>query len=263
MTLDRRAKREHSVLAGSSNFCQAQGLGAAPLVPQVVAAYLALGLDGRASSTKGTYHSVLRHLGGIGTPKSAPRFSGSLAPPPYNAAERAALYSIASAQRRRWRVHSALALLALGLGAGLRAGELIAVKGRDVSILGKVVYLRVGGARTRDVVVGAPEAHLVLRLATEPDAYLFHPEEAERSYPNFVNDFCRQLAADPCAPRLSAARSRSSYICDHLVAGTDLSVLLERCGIKDVESLIRYSVHVPAAPHTKAALRHQLAAERP
>ena len=89
---------------------------------QVIAAYLALGLGGRAPSTKGTYRSVLRHLAEVDAPKAAPRFAGSLAPSPYGAGERAELYSIASSQRRPWRVHSALVLLAFGLGAGLCGG---------------------------------------------------------------------------------------------------------------------------------------------
>jgi hypothetical protein len=40
-------------------------------------------------------------------------------------------------------------------------------------------------------------------------------------------------------------------------------VLLEMSGIQEVESLLRYSLHVDGAPHSKAALRHQLATERP
>jgi hypothetical protein len=78
-----------------------------------------------------------------------------------------------------------------------------------------------------------------------------------------VNDFCRQLVADPAAVKLSANRCRSSFICDHLAAGTPLSVLLEMSGIKEVESLLRYAVHVKDAPHSKAALRRQLATEHP
>ena len=88
------------------------------------------------------------------------------------------------------------------------------------------------------------------------------PQDAERSYPNFVNDFCRCLVRDPGATKLSVDRSRSSFICDHLATGTPLSVLLEMSGIKEVESLLRYSRHVDEAPHSKAALRHQLARER-
>jgi hypothetical protein len=109
-----------------------------------------------------------------------------------------------------------------------------------------------------------PYAELLAQVARDtPGEHLFHPQEADRSYPNFVNDFCRQLVADPAAVKLSANRCRSSFICDHLAAGTPLSVLLEMSGIKEVESLLRYAVHVKDAPHSKAALRRQLATEHP
>jgi hypothetical protein len=47
-----------------------------------------------------------------------------------------------------------------------------------------------------------------------------------------------------------------------LAASTALSALLAATGIVEVESLLRYARHVPGAPRSKAALRHQLANER-
>ncbi|HWE66536.1 MAG TPA: hypothetical protein VG298_07820 [Acidimicrobiales bacterium] len=262
MAADRRARREHSVLQGLNRFCAREGLGASPLVAEVIEAYLCLGLEGRAPSTKGTYHSALRHLAHLDAPKGAPRFSGSLAPPPYSASERAELYSIASSQRRPWRVRSALALLAFGLGAGLCGAELVAVKGRDVTGQGDGAWVKVRGGRARTVEVSGHEAKLALELAVVGSAYLFHPHEADRSYPNFVNDFCRGLVADPSAPKFSAPRARSSFVCDHLFAGTALSALLGATGIVEVESLLRFSVQVEGAPGSKAGLRALLASER-
>jgi len=260
MVPDRRATREHSVLVGLESFCREQGL-TSPLAPEVVSAYLCRGLDGRAPSTKGTYHSVLRSLGESTAPKGTPRFAGSLAPSPYDARERAQLYSIASSQRRPWRRYSATMLVALGLGAGLRASELVAARGRDVTVEEAGVALRVRGARQRVVTLRGYEATLLAELVGRKNAYLFHPEEASRSYPNFVNDFCRQLVASPDATKFSAPRARSSYICDQLASGSALSTLLGAAGIVQVESLARYARHVPGAPRSKAALRHQLASE--
>ena len=123
MVLDRRAAREHSVLAGLQGFCHEQGLGSpSPLVTEVIAAYLCQGLRDRAPSTKGTYHSVLRHLARTEEAKGTPRFAGSLAPSPYNLRERAQLYSVASSQRRPWRRYSAQVLLALGIRGGAARG---------------------------------------------------------------------------------------------------------------------------------------------
>lgn len=85
----------------------------------MVEAFAVSGLAGRASSTRGTYRSVLRALGGS-RPAVATPFPGSGAPPPYGAAEGAELFNIASAQRSPWRRSGALAMVALGIGAGLR-----------------------------------------------------------------------------------------------------------------------------------------------
>ena len=263
MVLDRRAAREHSVLAGLHGFCHEQGLGSpSPLVTEVIAAYLCQGLRDRAPSTKGTYHSVLRHLARTEEAKGTPRFAGSLAPSPYTLRERAQLYSVASSQRRPWRRYSAQVLLALGIGAGLRAGELVAVQGRDITINEADVSLRVRGARQRVVTLRGYEATLLGELVGRKNAYLFHPEAANRSYPNFVNDFCRQLVASPDAAKLCAPRARSSYICDQLTSGTALSALLVATGIVEVESLLRYARHVSGAPRSKAALRALLTSQQ-
>ena len=85
--------------------------------------------------------------------------------------------------------------------------------------------------------------------------YLFCPGGADRAYKNFVNNFCYSLEADPAAPRFSSGRARSSFICDHLAAGTPLRQLLYIAGIAEVESLLRYARHVPGAPGSKAELR--------
>jgi len=90
------------------------------------------------------------------------------------------------------------------------------------------------------------------------DAFLFHPQQADRSYSNFVNDFARNLTADPASPKLNSSRCRSSFICDHLVSKTPLSVVLEQTGICEVESLLRYARYVSTAPQSKAALRKQM-----
>ena len=84
-------------------------------------------------------------------------------------------------------------------------------------------------------------------------AHLFRPGPADRGYKN-RHQFACALAADPAAPRLRLGRCRSSFICDHLSAGTPLGELLAITGIGQAESLARYARHVDGAP-PKAALR--------
>ncbi len=80
------------------------------------------------------------------------------------------------------------------------------------------------------------------------------PAPADRGYKNFVTNFAWALAADPAAPRLTMSRGRSSFICDHLAAGTPLREVLAITGICQAESLARYAAHVGGAP-SKAVLR--------
>jgi integrase len=241
-----------------ARFCATQGLDRA-LCPELVEAFVARGLPGRAASTKGTYRSVLRSLGGSTRPAPATPFSGSGAKAPYSAQERAELWSVAASQRSEWRRKSALILLVLGIGAGLRAGELAAAVGDDVTDKPRGVSVRVGGAGGRTVPVSDMYAKTLAQQAKQAGpGYLFCPGGAERAYRNFVNDFCYGLVADPAGPRFSSGRCRSSFICDHLAAGTPLGELLYISGICEVESLLRYARHVPGAPRSKAELRRRL-----
>ncbi len=197
------------VLAVLGRFGSAQGWGPSPpLCAPVVEAFVVAGLAGRAASTKGTYRSVLRSLGGSARPARATPFSGSPAKAPYSGKEREELFAIAACQRQAWRRRSALALLALGIGAGLRAGELAAAVGDDVLRQAEGVAVRVG-RRARRACHGA-YAKTVAQLAKQAGpGYLFCPGGADRAYKNFVNNFSCTLEADPAAPRLSCGRARS------------------------------------------------------
>ena len=244
-----------------ARFGSDQGWGEAPLVAGVIEAFVVGGLAGRASSTRGTYRSVLRGLGGADRAVPATPFAGSAAPPPYSGPERAELFSIAGSQRPGWRRASALAMVGLGLGAGLRAGELVGARGQDVAVGPGGVAVAVGGARARTVPVAGAYAGLVAHLAElAGPGHLFCPGGAERQYPNFVNNFARVLVAEPGAARLCSGRARSSFICDHLEMATPLAELLYMTGIGEVESLLRHARHVGSAPKSKAGLRARLAA---
>lgn len=256
-------RRSHYVGASFARFSQSQGLGdLAPGGHRVIEAYCAMGLVGRASSTKGTYRSVLRQGADPVLLPRRPGYRGSPARAPYSPAERAELLAITRAQPRGWRGEAAQVVLALAMGAGLRAKEIVAARSGDVCVDGTDVVVRVGDqGAARRVAVEAPFASMVAGCAGRGDIYLFHPGEADRRYHNFVNAITATLVCDPAAPRLSLARCRSSYICDRLRAGTRLAALLTATGIAQVESLLRYCAHVEGAPATKAALRHRLAEE--
>ena len=69
--------------------------------------------------------------------------------------------------------------MVFGIGAGLRPGELIALRGSDVSCRGRRVTVRVGGPAARVVPVTADYAGSVLCLShtAEPDTSAFDAPE--------------------------------------------------------------------------------------
>jgi integrase len=264
----RERQRARSVLAGLAGFAARRGISPAPgclLDWDVIEAFCVAGLARRASSTRGTYRSVLYQLAVPVHGKPACRatpFAGARAPAPYSPAGRADLATIARAQRGPAKRASALALVVFGIGAGLRPGELAGLRGCHVTRRGQVVVEVTAGPAPRTVPVAARYAGRALDLAREAGAgFVFRPGPADRAGKNFASIFARRLARDPSAPALSASRCRASFICDHLAAGTPLPALLAIAGIAEAESLARYAAHVPGVSSSKAALRARWHAE--
>jgi integrase len=248
-------------LRGLCRFAGGQGVPAGRefvLDYDVIEAFCVTGLPGARPCTRGTYRSALYRLaapvhgepGQRGTP-----FAGARPPPPYSPAERAELAALAAAQRDPARRASALAVVVFGIGAGLRPGELVALRGSDVTGHGRRVSVQVGGPAPRVVPVTPAYAGRAAGLAAAAGhAHLFRPGPADRGYKNFITNFTRGLAADPAAPRLTLSQCRSSFVCGHLAAGTPVAGLLAITGVARAESLARYARHVEGAP-SKAALR--------
>jgi len=257
----RRRAVAATAVRGLSRFAAARGIPAGReflLDYDVIEAFCVVGLPGRASSTRGTYRSALYELARPvhGPPgQRATPFAGARAPAPYSPAERADVAAVAAAQRDPAKRASALAVVVFGAGAGLRPGELVALRGSDVTRHSRRVSVHVSGSAARVVPVTPGYAGRAAGLAAAAgNAHLFRPGPASRGYKNFVTNFARTLAADPAAPRLTLGRCRSSFICGHLAAGTPVGELLAITGICQAESLARYARHVDGAP-SKAALR--------
>ena len=243
-------------MAAFARFCATQGLDDPPLSHPLVEAFCAQGLPGRTEATAGSYRSVLRRSLGAVPPVGRPRYRGAGAKAPYSPVERAELVSICQAQPKAWRGEAALVVLAAGIGAGLRSGELVAARGGDVGVDSEGVTVSVTGERARTVVVAAPFGEALWAAARRVGKdHLVHPGPASRRYHNFLNALLANLVADPGAPGLSVARCRASYVCDRLGEGVPLSWILRATGIGEVESLLRYAHFVEGAPHTKAGLR--------
>ena len=146
-------------LRGLSRFADSRGIPAGReflLDYDVIEAFCVAGLAGRAPATRGTYRSALYRLAGAvrGLPgQRATPFPGARAPAPYSPGERAELAAIAAAQRDPVKRSSALALAVFGIGAGLRPGELVALRGDDVIPHGRQVVVSASGPAARLVPV--------------------------------------------------------------------------------------------------------------
>jgi integrase len=150
-----------------------------------------------------------------------------------------------------------------GIGAGLRPGEPVALRGGDVFRRGRQVMVYVCGPGARVVPVTADYAGRAWQLARRAGGgHVFRPGPAERGYKNFVTNVALGLTADPAAPRLSLRRARSTFICGHLAAGTPVPVLLAVTGIAEAGSLARYARHVAGISSSKGALRARCRTER-
>jgi integrase len=265
----RRQPVTATALRGLSRFAETRGVPAGReflLDYDVIEAFCVAGLAGRASSTRGTYRSALYRLaaGANGPPGQRPTpFPGARPPPPYSPAERAGPAAVAAAQRDAVKRASALAMVVSGAGAGLRPGELAALRGSGVTRHGRQVVVYVSGPAARVVPVTAGYAGRARQLARRAGSgFVFRPGPAGRGYKNFVTNFARGLAADPAAPQLSMRRARSTFICGHLAAGTPVPVLLAITGIAEAGSLARYARHVSGVSSSKGALRARWRAER-
>ena len=256
-------------LRGLSRFAAGRGIPPSPqflLDYDVIEAFCVAGLPGRTCSTRGTYRSALYRLAEAahGPPGQRPTpFPGAKAPAPYSPAERAELAALAAAQRDPAKRASALALVVFGIGAGLRPGELVALRGSHVTRHGRQVMVQVSGPAARVVPVTAGYAGRAWELAGRAGSvHVFRPGPADRSYKNFVTNFARGLTADPAAPGLSMRRARSTFIRGHLAAGTPVPVLLAITGIAEAGSLARYAQHVAGISLSKGAPRARWRAER-
>ena len=103
-------------------------------------------------------------------------FPGARAPAPYSPAERAELAAVAAAQRDPARRASALAMVVFGIGAGLRPGELVALRGGDIARHGRQVFVHVSGPSARVVPVTAGYAARAWQLARRAGSgHVFRP----------------------------------------------------------------------------------------
>jgi hypothetical protein len=197
-------------------------------------------VEGCAHLTKGTrtnYRTVLRAVGrkNLGPGLFPPQPVGlarSDKEPPYTAAQIAALLAWARGLPTDRMRSNAMALLSLGLGAGLSTQELARVIGTDITADAEGVIVAVTGPGARVVpVLRRWEEEVLARSVAVGGAPYFLPERREilrHHIPNFIE---RCLRTHP-GPRLSVQRLRISWIVGQLRSGTPIQTLAPYAGVK-------------------------------
>lgn len=163
--------------------------------------------------------------------------------PPYNAKQRAELYSWSRTRGTEAGRRDAAVLLALGFGAGLATRELLAVRQRDVADDGSTV--RVRDARRRTVLVDDQWQAVLQRALDEhdPDDWAFRPGRHSASSGQ-VADFVRRTATDL---DIRPARMRSTWLCQRLEQNIAVDALLAQSGLQTYAALDRYRSFLPVS----------------
>jgi integrase len=152
------------------------------------------------------------------------------AKPPYGAAEIAGYLRLAAAQPTEARRMRAQALICLGAGAGIVAGELRHLRGSDVVWRAGGLVVIVGGRRARVVPVLARfQAPLAETARFAGGRYLTGGAEPGRR--NLTDELARALSGDAALPRLEPGRLRSTWLleCARLIG---LGAFMEAAGIR-------------------------------
>ncbi|KRC61184.1 hypothetical protein ASE14_09655 [Agromyces sp. Root81] len=176
-----------------------------------------------------------------------PTFSSTQVPlenQPYSQSELTAISGWAAGQpTERWR-HNASAIVALAGGCGLRASELIQVRGQDLHTSGERIAVHVDGAPPRFAPTLAfwEQTLRTLRDHTHPDEHLFIIEEGVRSARK-VPAFIARTRGQSFRP--TAERLRATWIHTLVAAGLPADLILQTAGLKSAISLNPYLAQLP------------------
>lgn len=206
--------------------------------------FIAVGLPQyRSDSGRNTIRSRLLRMSHVltSTPVAPPvlRPLGRSDPSaPYSAKEIAILKSWAIAQSTAQRKWNAEALLSLGLGAGLAGREIINLTVDDIRSDDFGVVVAVHGERPRQVpVLREWERALVAGVRSDGGGGWLFRDNRISANRNLITDFVSRSTGKI---QLQARRMHSTWIVQHLEAGTALVPLMRAAGLESPEALDRF-----------------------
>ena len=196
----------------------------------------------RQGSTRGRRRSLLLRvgeaLGTIPVPPALPPLAAATPSAPYtpNEVDEVVRWALSQSERDG---PSALALVALGLGAGLPTRDVAKVRARDVRADGEAIYLDDRVVPVLDDWVD--DLGTLARKASTREEPLFRPGVAWSK--NVVTVFVSRSLGSGMRP--STQRMRATWLVHHLGSGTPMQDLLSAAGLQSMDALVRYERFLP------------------
>jgi integrase len=214
----------------------------------VIERFVLMECDGLSPATRRTLRTNLRALA-RSLERYPPPEPVSLvrerAKRPYSPTEIDGYLRLAAAQSTRARGLRASALICLGAGAGVIAGELRHVRGSDVVERAGGVIVEVAGARARSVpVLERYHDPLLAAAAFAGDRYVIGGRNPDRR--NVTDTLSAALSTDVSLPRLQAGRLRSTWLVE-CARQIGLGAFMQAAGLSCSQRLGDLAGQLPAA----------------
>ncbi len=226
------------------------------LHPSVIERFILCGCQAVSPASRRTLRTNLRALARALEAHPRPRpvpLPRERAKDPYSEAQIDGYLRLAAAQRTVARRTRATALICLGAGAGIVAGELRHVRGIDVVARSGGVLVVVGGRRARSVpVLHRYHEPLLEAAAFAGERLIVGGRDPARR--NITDELCRGMSGDSSLPRLEPGRLRSSW----LVACADqvgLRASMQAAGISCSQRLGDLAARLPEATENELIAR--------
>ncbi|MGC9222150.1 MAG: hypothetical protein ACP5H2_12565 [Solirubrobacteraceae bacterium] len=209
--------------------------------------FIVCGCEGLAPASRRTLRTNLRSLARASEryPQPLPvSLARERAKAPYSPGEIEGYLALAAAQSTEARRLRATALVCLGAGAGVIAGELRAMRGSDVVQRSGGVLVAVSGARARTVPVhGRYHEPLLTAARFAGKRLIIGGRDPERH--NVTDRLSAVLCTDPGLPRLEAGRLRSTWLvaCAQAIG---LQAFMHAAGITCSQRLGDLAAQLPA-----------------
>jgi integrase len=241
------------LFAASRLACFAERVGL-ELEPRVVLCeatverFILVGSTGVSPATRRTLRTNLRSLARAieryPEPSAVP-LARERAKRPYSPSEIDGYLRLAAAQSTRARGLRASALVCLGAGAGVIAGELRHVRGSDIVCRAGGVLVQIAGTRSRAVPVSERYHERLLEAASfAGDRYVIGGRDPDRR--NVTDSLCAALSTDLALPRLEAGRLRSTWLMQCAQA-IGLGAFMQAAGVSCSQRLGDLAAQLPVA----------------